>query len=71
MPNVPMLPTTIRFAPDAMDLVNKAAKDMGISVAQFVRESAIMRAMLCEGVFHDDLQGLSESVQRLARRSDD
>lgn len=42
--NVPLRPTTVRFAHDAMDLVQEAAKEAGCSVSQFVREAAIMRA---------------------------
>lgn len=70
MQAVPMRPTTIRFAPDAMDLVNDAAKNLGVSVAQFVRESAIMRAMLVEGQGKADLMVLADEVTRLARRED-
>jgi hypothetical protein len=39
-------PTTIRFTPDAMALVHRAARRQGCSVSQFVREAAIMRASM-------------------------
>jgi uncharacterized protein (DUF1778 family) len=63
-------PTTIRFAPDALDLVQRAADNLGISVAQFVRESSIMRAMFVAGEFRDDLEALGNIVTRLSRRDD-
>ena len=39
-------PTTIRFTPDAMALVHRAARRQGCSVSQFVREAALMRAAM-------------------------
>ena len=71
MAPVPMRPTTIRFAQDAEDLIRRAAETLDISVAQFVRESAIMRAMFVSGEIRDDLQLLSEAISRLARKYDD
>lgn len=65
---VPLRPTTIRFASDALEIVNKAADEMGISSAQFIREAAVMRAMLC--LPHEELKTLAEEVQRLSRRDD-
>lgn len=67
---MPLRPTTIRFASDAMDFVNKAADAAGVSSAQFVREAAIMRAMLILQEGDLNLQALSSEVQRLARRDD-
>jgi uncharacterized protein (DUF1778 family) len=71
---VPLIPTTIRFAPDAMELIERAAGQMGTSVAQFVREAAIVRAMVLENHpetehLADTLAGAHEgsTVQRLAR----
>jgi uncharacterized protein (DUF1778 family) len=72
---VPLVPTTIRFAPEAMELIERAAQEMGTSVAQFVREAAIVRAMVVEN--HPETQHLGDvlldahdgpDVQRLARR---
>lgn len=42
--DMPLRPTTVRFAEDAMDLVQAAAGEAGCSVAQFIREAAVMRA---------------------------
>lgn len=42
--DMPLRPTTVRFAQDAMNLVQDAAREAGVSVSQFVREAAIMRA---------------------------
>ena len=72
---MPLIPTTIRFAPGAMDLIEPAAQQMGTSVAQLVREAAIVRAMVIEN--HPETQRLADTltdahegptVQRLARR---
>jgi uncharacterized protein (DUF1778 family) len=58
-----------------MDLIERAAKQMGSSVSQFVREAAIVRAMVVES--HPETQHLADrlldahdgpAVQRLARR---
>ena len=67
---VPLRPTTIRFASDAMDLVNRAAEETGVSSAQFVREAAMMRAILTLRDDDLELQALAERVQHLARRDD-
>jgi Protein of unknown function (DUF1778) len=72
---VPLVPTTIRFAPEAMELIERAAQQMGTSVAQFVREAAIVRAMVVEN--HPETEHLADAllgahegstVQQLARR---
>jgi uncharacterized protein (DUF1778 family) len=72
---VPLIPTTIRFAPEAMELIERASQQMGTSVAQFVREAAIVRAMVIEN--HPETQHLGDTlldahegtmVQHLARR---
>ena len=72
---MPLIPTTIRFTPEAMDLIDRAAKQMGTTVSQFVREAAIVRAMVVES--HPETQHLADTlvdahdgptVQRLARR---
>lgn len=60
---MPLRPTTVRFAQDAMDLVQKAADECGVSMAQFVREAAIMRAA---AVLPKEVP-----IQRLARGQDD
>ena len=67
---VALKPTTIRYAPDAMELIQRAAENLGISVAQFVREASIMRAMFVAGEFRDDLEALANIVARLSRRDD-
>jgi uncharacterized protein (DUF1778 family) len=61
---MPLRPTTIRFAEDAMDLVHQAALEAGVSVSQFVREAAIMRAaaLLPEAV---------PNLERLSRNQED
>jgi uncharacterized protein (DUF1778 family) len=53
-----------------MDLVNKAAEETGVSSAQFVREAAMMRAVLTLRDKDLELQALAERVQHLARRDD-
>lgn len=69
MPTMPLRPTTIRFAPDAMQLVNEAAAELGESTSQFVREAAMMRAMLTLKP-STDLHQLAEEIKQLARRDD-
>lgn len=67
---MPLRPTTVRFAQDAMDLIQAAAKEAGVSVSQFVREAAIMRAAY---LLRDrpELVEKDQLVDRLARRSED
>lgn len=67
---VPLKPTTVRFTDDSIDLVRQAADLASVSLSQFVREAAIMRAALLVQDRHD-LAKLSRLVQRLARNSDD
>ena len=43
---MPMTRTTISFSRDGMQLIQEAAKRQGISVSQFVREAALMRATM-------------------------
>jgi hypothetical protein len=43
---MPMTRTTISFTRDGMQLIQEAAKRQGISVSQFVREAALMRATM-------------------------
>lgn len=62
-------PTTIRFAPDAMELVQEAASALGISVAQFVREAALMRACVTPGI-REEMVEMSERIARLSRPVD-
>lgn len=74
---MPLKPTTVRFASDCQILVQQAADEMGISMAQFVREAAIIRALITfEGrevaEVRAALRRLVESpqVQHLARREE-
>ena len=46
---MPLVPTTIRFAPEAMELIEHAAQQMGTSVAQFVRAAVGDRLTLTAG----------------------
>lgn len=68
--NMALRPTTIRFAPDAMSIVNQAAAEIGVSVSQFVREAAMMRAMLLHTEGTRDFEKLAETLSQLARRDD-
>jgi hypothetical protein len=38
-------PTTIRFTPDALELIERGQAP-GVSISQFVREAALMRASM-------------------------
>jgi transcriptional regulator with XRE-family HTH domain len=51
-------------------LGNRAAEETGVSSAQFVREAAMMRAILTLRDDDLELQALAERVQHLARRDD-
>jgi uncharacterized protein (DUF1778 family) len=62
-------PTTIRFTRDGMALVQRAADRTGCTVAQFVREAALMRAVLTlESERHPER--LAAEIARLARALD-
>jgi uncharacterized protein (DUF1778 family) len=43
---MPMTRTTISFTREGMQVIQEAAKRQGISVSQFVREAALMRATM-------------------------
>jgi uncharacterized protein (DUF1778 family) len=62
---MPLRPTTVRFAEDAMDLVQKASKEAGVSMGQFVREAAIMRAAALLP------REIPMDIERLARNYED
>lgn len=67
---MPLRPTTVRFAEDGMGLVQKAADEVGSTVAQFIREAALIRAAV---ILRDEepLEKISEEVRRLARVDED
>ncbi len=65
--------TTIRFADRAYTAIARAADAQGISVSQYVRESALIRAVLdeldsAEEAVHTahDLLAIAREVRRLA-----
>jgi hypothetical protein len=65
--------TTIRFADKAYVAIARAADEQGISVSHFVREAALMRAVLDEldsadEAIHSgqDLVAIAREVRRLA-----
>lgn len=66
---MPLKPTTIRFAEDGAEMIQQAADEVGCSFAQFVREAALIRAAI---VTRSDLdfKRLSDRIARLARRDD-
>lgn len=57
--------TTIRFSDDATLLVHEACKMLGVSLAQFVREAAIMRAMVV--LNRDGAREVLEAIGRMAQ----
>lgn len=67
---LPLRPTTIRFADDGFEFVQRAADAVGSSMSQFVREAALIRAawVLRE---REGMSRLADEVQRLARGTDD
>jgi uncharacterized protein (DUF1778 family) len=65
--------TTIRFADRGYAAIARAAESQGISVSQYVREAALIRAVLddldtAEEALHTahDLLGVAREVRRLA-----
>ena len=67
-------PTTIRFADRAYTTIARAADSQGISVSQYVREAALIRAVLdeldtAEEALHTahDLLAIAREVRRLAQ----
>jgi uncharacterized protein (DUF1778 family) len=65
--------TTIRFADRGYSAIARAADAQGISVSQYVREAALIRAVLddvdtAEEALHTahDLLGVAREVRRLA-----
>jgi len=73
VPLVALHATTIRFADKAYTTIALAADAQGISVSQYVREAALIRAVLDEldsanEALHTahDLLGIAREVRRLA-----
>jgi hypothetical protein len=58
-------PTTIRFTPDAMELIQRAAKRQGCSISQFVREAALMRASMASDENPFPIRDLAAEMRRL------
>jgi hypothetical protein len=58
-------PTTIRFTPDAMEMIQRAAKRQGCSVSQFVREAALMRASMASDENPYPVRDLAGEMRRL------
>jgi hypothetical protein len=75
---VALHPTTIRFGDRAYAAVGRAADAQGISISQYVREAALIRAVLDEledepGAFVStgrDLLALAREVRRLSAPSE-
>jgi uncharacterized protein (DUF1778 family) len=74
VPLVALHATTIRFADKAYTAIALAADIQGISVSQYVREAALIRAVLDDlDSSHDalhtahDLLGIAREVRRLAQ----
>jgi uncharacterized protein (DUF1778 family) len=73
VPSVALHATTIRFADRAYTAIARAADAQGISVSQYVREAALIRAVLdeldsAEEAVHTahDLLAIAREVRRLA-----
>ena len=73
VPTVALHATTIRFADRAYTAIARAADAQGISVSQYVREAALIRAVLdeldsAEDALHTahDLLAIAREVRRLA-----
>ncbi len=73
VPLVALHATTIRFADRAYMAIARAADSQGISVSQYVREAALIRAVLdeldsAEDALHTahDLLAIAREVRRLA-----
>jgi hypothetical protein len=62
-------PTTIRFTPDAMELIHRAARRQGCSVSQFVREAALMRAAMATDENPYPIRDLAAEIRRLGEQS--
>jgi uncharacterized protein (DUF1778 family) len=70
---VPLQATTIRFGDRAYAAIGRAAKAQGVSVSQYVREAALIRAMLDELEDQEaalatarDLVAIAREVRRLS-----
>ena len=58
--------TTIRFSDRGHTAISKAANAQGISVSQYVREAALIRAILDELEGEPDARGLTTAHDLLA-----
>jgi hypothetical protein len=69
---MPLVSMTVRFDRASYDYIRDEARDAGISVAQFVREAAIIRAAL-RGIGREaeglpvDFKRVADEVERRAR----
>ena len=71
--SVALKPTTIRFATRAYDLIQGEAGAQGVSVAQYVREAALIRVTI-DWVDHHSDRGavtLAELVRQVRELSSD
>jgi hypothetical protein len=60
---MPMTRTTISFTQNDMELLKKAAKRQGVSVSQFVREAALMRARMASDKNPYPMRDLTEQLR--------
>jgi hypothetical protein len=58
-------PTTIRFTPNAMEMIQAAAARQGCSISQFVREAALMRASMASDSNPYPVRDLAAEMRRL------
>jgi hypothetical protein len=49
--------TTVRFGPDLWAALERESAEVGVSIAQFVRDSALARLMYLAGQRHDSPYG--------------
>lgn len=66
---MPLRPTTVRFAEDGYGMIQRAADQVGSTISQFVREAAMMRAILV--LREEEFAELAHEVQRLSRGDGD
>jgi hypothetical protein len=62
---MPMTRTTISFGRQDLELLRKASKRQGVSVSQFVREAALMRARMASDRNPYPIRDLAEQLRAI------
>lgn len=70
LPDVPMKAITVRMGQDVYDRIAEAAAEGGISISQYLRESALARVWFTHGLAGDTTSEISRALLAIVRDAD-